>query len=74
MPQLEDGPKSLDELGVPRYAITHLERAGLVKMRTVTTRTQRCTIETWYRVDCPAWCDDPELDHILEAIEATGEI
>jgi len=61
---------------VPHYAIEHLERAGLVKMRMVTTRTQRCIFatQTWYRVDCPAWCDDPELDRILEAIEATGEV
>ena len=54
-----------------RYAIEHLERAGLVKMRTVTTRKQRCILaaQTWYRVDYSAWCDDQSPGRFLEAIE-----
>ena len=31
---------------MPRYAIAHLERAGLVKMRTRTERTARCSLSS----------------------------
>ena len=51
LPQLENDPQSLDELGVPRYAVKHLERAGLVEARTVTTRTRRCILARRLGID-----------------------
>jgi hypothetical protein len=40
LPRLADGPKSLTQLGVPRYALQTLEREGLVYMRTCAFRTR----------------------------------
>ena len=47
LPRLADGPKSLAQLDVPRYAVGHLERAGLVRSK---MHSKGCiAVEYWYR-------------------------
>ena len=59
LPRLADGPKSLVQLDVPRYAMEALQREGLVYMRThcVRTTTARWGIQMRYRSDY----EEPEL-------------
>jgi hypothetical protein len=53
LPCLVGGPKSLSQLGVPRYALQALEREGLIYMRTCAfrTTTAKWGIQFWYRSD-----------------------
>ena len=47
LPRLAESPQTLEQLGVPRYALKQLEAHGLVKVKPY--RVESLVVEVWFR-------------------------